>query len=254
MPIQPTLPMPLPSLATLTPTVFDDAEAMSRAAAAIIADEIRHHPDLLLCPAAGSTPTRTYELLTAYREHEPLLFDRLRAVQLDEWGRVPEDDPVSCEHYLRKHLLGPLGIGRERYLAFRGSAPDPEAECRRMATELAQAGPIGLCVLGLGVNGHLGFIEPADALLPHAHRARLSPETLAHPMVRDREEQPAFGLTLGMADLLLARRVLLLVSGAHKRAVLGRLLEGRISTRLPASFLHLHPRADLLCDRDALPG
>ena len=109
-----------------------------------------------------------------------------------------------------------------------------------------------MCVLGLGSNGHLGFNEPADALHPHAHVAQLSPESLAHPMVRGTSTPLTYGLTLGMADILHSKQVLLLVSGRHKRDVLRRLLDDRtVSTRFPASFLWLHQDVTCFCDADA---
>jgi galactosamine-6-phosphate isomerase len=108
-------------------------------------------------------------------------------------------------------------------------------------------------VLGLGVNGHVGFNEPADFLEPHSHRSSLSQASLEHVMLHQSRQQPTYGLTLGMADLLQSREVLLLVSGAAKREPLERLLAGKISTQFPASLLQLHPRVTLLCDAEAWP-
>ena len=87
---------------------------------------------------------------------------------------------------------------------------------------------------------------------PHAHVATLSPESLAHPMVRDRSTPLRYGLTLGMADILSSKQVMLLVNGRHKRDVLRRLLDDRtVSPRFPASFLWLHPNVYCLCDAEA---
>jgi galactosamine-6-phosphate isomerase len=232
--------------------VHADYEEMSHRASRTLLHRALHKPDLLLCAATGSSPTRTYELVSEAWRGRPDLSGRLRVIKLDEWGGLPPDDPGTCESYLRRLLLGPLGIPDDRYIGFRGDAADPQAECRAVADRAGAAGPIDVCVLGLGLNGHLGFNEPADALRPHAHVAPLSAESLAHPMVRGSRTPVSFGLTLGIADLLQSRQILLLVNGRHKRDVLRRLLDDRtVSPRFPASFLWLHPDVSVFCDADA---
>lgn len=236
----------------LQPQIFADHAAVSEHAADWMADRLRRRPDLLTCLATGATPMRCYELLADRVASVPSLFDRVRVLKLDEWGGIAMDDPSSCEQYLRQALVTPLGL-EARYVSFDSQVAKPQAECARVAAWLAQHGPIDVCVLGLGVNGHLGFNEPADELQPHAHVAELSSTTLAHAMVSDTERRPTFGLTLGMADLLQSREVLLLVTGAGKQAPLARLLSGRITTDFPASMLWLHPSVTLLCDEAACP-
>jgi putative deaminase/isomerase len=238
----------------LTQRVEPDYDAMSRHAAELIVASVRGRPDLLLCTATGSSPTRTYELLAERHRREPGLFSRLRLIKLDEWGGLPPEDPGTCESYLRRHLVDPLNISPDRYHTFRGDAPDAEAECRNIERTLGNHGPIHLCVLGLGVNGHLGFNEPADALHPGPHVAPLSEQSLAHPMVRHARGRVRYGLTLGMGDILRAQKILLLVNGRHKRDPLRRLLTPHVSTRFPGSFLWLHPDVTVLCDTEASDG
>jgi galactosamine-6-phosphate isomerase len=232
------------------PQILPDHEAVSQRAADWLADRIREQPDALMCLATGATPMRSYELLAQRRQTEPQLFDRVRVLKLDEWGGLPLADPATCESHLRQALIEPLGLA-ERYVGFDSQPADPLAECARIARWLEQHGPIDVCVLGLGLNGHLGFNEPADALQPHAHVAELSATSQSHAMVRQGAQRPSYGLTLGMADLLLARHVLLLVTGAAKQQPLRELLSGRITTHFPASLLALHPNVLLLCDAAA---
>ena len=233
--------------------IFPDADALSRRGAMLVIEALRHTPSLLLCTATGASPTGLYAGLTDHCRAEPDLFRVLRIVELDEWGGLHADAPGSCGASLRRHVLDPLAISEDRYLGFRGDAPDSEAECRRVAERLDAWGPIGVAVLGLGLNGHLGLNEPSDVLRPHAHVATLTPETLRHPMLGGAPLPRPYGLTLGMSDLLQAKRLLLLVSGAHKRDALRRLLSSGITTYFPASLLKLHPNARILCDRDAAP-
>ncbi len=229
----------------LQPHVLADHETLSHHAAVWLAERCAARPTSLLCLAAGSTPSRTYQLFAErVRTSAP---NELRFIKLDEWGGLSMTNPATCEQQLRRELIDPLGAA-ERYVAFESSPPDPAAECARIAAWISANGPIDVAILGLGVNGHLGFNEPAAALHPHAHIAELSGASLGHVMIQDSTDQPRYGLTLGMADLLQAREVLLLVSGAAKRAPLERLLTGDLSTDFPASLLHLHPQVTLLCD------
>lgn len=237
----------------LKPRVFPDDEAASRYAADWLMARIRRQPSTLLCLAAGSTPMRTYALLAEQGAIQPQLFARVRLLKLDEWGGLAMNDPATCEQHLRAALVDPLRLA-DRYAAFESQPQEPVAECARIATWLDENGPIDTCVLGLGVNGHLGFNEPAKYLQPHAHVAVLSTESLAHGSLEGAKKRPAFGLTLGMADILQSRHILLLVTGPEKRAPLERLLSGRITTDFPASLLQLHGDVTLLCDSKAHPA
>ncbi len=237
----------------LTQIVLPDHEAVSQRAADWVVERLRQKPAALLCLATGSTPLRTYALLAERGAAEPRLFAQCRVINLDEWGGLAPDDPASCGRSLRASLITPLALS-DRYIEFNGQAADPAAECARIAAWLAQHGPIDACVLGLGLNGHLGFNEPAESLQPHAHVATLSEASLDHVMIQGAARRPPHGLTLGMADLLNAKEALLLVTGPSKRGPLARLVTPRISTAFPASLMQLHPAATLLCDAAAQGG
>ena len=109
-------------------------------------------------------------------------------------------------------------------------------------------------MLGLGANGHLGFNEPAETLRPGPHVAELSESSLGHAMVQGHAANIRYGLTLGMADILRARCIILLVNGRHKHRPMQRLFATDISTCFPASFLYLHPDVTCFCDREAMSG
>jgi len=231
---------------------FSDYRALSRWAADEIIGAVERQPRLLLCPATGSTPRLTYRLLAEHAARVPGLFNHLRIVMLDEIIAPVEARPATCLAYLEEHLLHPLGIGPERVLAFRYDG-DPEAEATRLRRGLTAWGPIDLCLLGLGANGHLGFIEPGEHLQPHAHIAGLHPSSQQHPMFSTLANPPTRGLTLGIADLLHSRRGLLLVNGAHKRPVVRQLLEEQVAPSFPASLLRLSPRVTCAVEATAMP-
>ena len=239
---------------TLRLEVAPSYEAMSRKAAGLIVEALKAKPDLLLCASAGGTPTRAYELLGERAANQRRLFGRLRVLQIDEWGGLEPDHLATCGQDLRRKLLEPLRIGNDRFVGFKTDAPVPSNECKRIAGWLAVNGPIDICILGLGLNGHVAMNEPGRSLVPHAHVARLTPSSLRHPMLKHSRQKPRCGLTLGMAEILSSRKVLLLVNGKHKRQALQGLFKCEITTGFPASFLWLHPQAVVLCDREAAPG
>ena len=223
------------------------------AAAAEIADAVRHRPDLLLCAPTGASPTLTYAWLATLAAAEPGLFHRMRVIALDEWGGLEVGNPATCAFYLQQHLITPLGIAPDRLLLWSSQPRDPAAECSRVAGWLKQHGPIDICLLGLGLNGHLGLNEPAETHTPGPHVARLAPGSLQHAMLRASSAVPSYGLTLGLGDLLRSRQIRVLVSGESKRAVLARLRQPVVSEQFPASYLWLHPDVCVLASADACP-
>jgi len=229
-----------------------DYQEMSRKAASLVLEDIKKKPELLLCTATGSSPEGLYRELATNAEKEKELFKQLRILKLDEWGGITKNHPVSCEYFLREKLLTPLGIPRERYISFASDPENPAGECSRISSLVETQGPIDICILGLGANGHLALNEPAAQLEPQAHVASLTEESLHHPMIASLEQKPSYGLTLGMEEILSSRLIIMLVSGKGKKQIAEKFLEGTISTKLPASFLWEHPNVECLVDRRVL--
>jgi galactosamine-6-phosphate isomerase len=225
-----------------------DYEEMSRRAAARVIAAATGKSNFLLCAATGNSPAGLYQELIREGARQPDLLRNFRVVKLDEWLGVPAGDPATCEHFLQSRLVGPLAIAAERYLSFDSETKDPVRECARISAELERQGPIDVCILGLGRNGHVGLNEPAPSVQPNCHVAKLSAETLGHAMMSGRDAKPAFGLTLGMGDILASRKIVLLVTGKGKERVIERFLEATVTTDLPASFLWLHQDVEVLVD------
>lgn len=230
----------------------DSYSALSLRAKNYIVEEIEKNKNLLLCTATGSSPTGTYQLLVGEFQENPELFAQLRIIKLDEWGRIPLDQPGTCESYLQKHLLQPLQISKSRYTGFDSNPENPAKECETIQDKLRKEGPIDLCILGLGMNGHLAFNEPSEFLQPFAHLAELSAMSLQHKMATGMTTKPTYGLTLGMADILNSKMILILIAGKQKRSIVKKFLSKQISSSVPASFLWLHPNVYCLIEKDAL--
>ena len=231
--------------------VAPDYESGSRLAAEWLASALREQPDMLLCAATGHSPTRVYELFAQALTSTHTPTDRLRVLQLDEWVGLPLDDPATCRAYLRKLLVQPLEVDAARFIGFESDTSLAESECERIEAWMRVNGAIDVCVLGLGINGHLGFNEPAQELTAGCHVAQLTDESRSHPMLAGSGVRPDHGLTLGLRDILTSRCILLLVFGASKAAQLERLLTGGLSTRFPGSFLALHSQLLCICDEAA---
>lgn len=224
---------------------FSKPEVMSQKAADIVFEEVRQNPELLVCAATGSSPTLLYQILAEEKQRNTSLFQKMKIIPLDEWIGLTTSEG-SCHAYIESHILNPLEISRERYFGFNANASSMEKECERIQELLKNKGPIDVFILGLGQNGHLGFNEPANELQPHCHIASLAPQSQEHSMISASESKPTLGLTLGMQDILAAKKILLLVSGAGKEVVLKQLESGRISNDCPATWLWKHHNVDCL--------
>ena len=225
---------------------------MSRSCANAVIDSLKVHPEQLICTATGNSPKGVYqEWVKAYRA-EPKVFEQLKIIKLDEWGGIPMDDPGSCETFMQDEIISNLNIGRDRYISFKSNPDSPEKECDRIQRELEQQGPIDICLLGLGKNGHIGFNEPAAFLNPHCHVESLSKASLHHQMTGMMGSKPGYGLTLGMTDILLSKKIILLITGDGKKDIIAQLMSKKISTQLPASLLWLHPEVVCFVDLSAV--
>jgi glucosamine-6-phosphate deaminase len=177
---------------------------------------------------------------------------RVRFVQLDEYVGCGPSDPRSFHRLLRSELLDPLERTPELDALIDGAARDPVAEIERHARRLERDGGATLCFLGLGANGHVAFNEPGTALEQGAHEVALAPATRA-AAAREfgKGRTPERGITLGLREIHASKRIVLLVTGASKRAILAALRNEPPSSERPASLLLAHRELTLFADRAA---
>jgi len=225
-------------------------EALSAAMARIMADCVIQKPDAFFCLASGQSTLRAYELFVGLVNSESIDISKLRVIKLDEWVGLPMDHPATCEDFVQKYFLRPLNFPADRYIGFSSCTSDPATECSRVSELLAINGPIDLCLLGLGKNGHLGLNEPAAFLQPFTHTAELAPKTQGHAMLQKTEKAPTQGMTIGMTDIMVSGTVVLGIVGEGKAEIYERLVSGKITTEIPATMLWMHPRAVCLVDTE----
>lgn len=241
--------------------VVDNPTLASRETAEIILAAIRREPDLVFIPATGNTPMGAYARLAKQARRDGLDVSRLRVFQLDEYLGLPPGDSRLLAGWMQRSLIEPLGIPEANVTRFRSDAPDPDAMCREFDAALAAAGGAGLTVLGLGPNGHIGFNEPpSDTGLP-TRAIDLTPESIRSNAAYwgSEERVPRRAVTCGMATLLAAREIVLIVTGESKREILAKTVAGPVTPGTPASFLQTAEGVTVVADRAAwgdlpLPG
>lgn len=232
--------------------IEDSAEAASRLAAKLIAGQIEANPRAAVIPATGNTPLATYRLL-AERARDGLQTAGLRVFQLDEYVGVPAGDPRSLFGWMRRSFVDPLHIDLAQVTRLRGDASDLLAACADYERAVSTADGIDLAILGLGLDGHLGYNEPPSPPDAPTRVVTLLPESRATAASYwpSGTLTPDQGVTAGMNVLLAARSIVLLVTGPAKRTILRRVLEGPMGPEVPASYIRSLDRAMIIADRQA---
>ncbi|HXW06052.1 MAG TPA: glucosamine-6-phosphate deaminase [Vicinamibacterales bacterium] len=235
-------------------SIFPNEPAVARALARRVADALARTPWIVLGLPTGRTPVRFYHELANLAAHGRADFSQVRTFNLDEFLGLPPSHPGSYRQFMEAHLFGRVRLPAERIGFLNGAAPDPGRECARYEKAIAEAGGIDIQILGIGTNGHIGFNEPAPELQSRTHRVRLTPETRrsnAGLFGGDPAAVPAEALSMGMATILQARALVLLATGRTKAACIERVVNGPITTALPASFLQLHHDVEIMLDKAA---
>ena len=234
--------------------IFSTAGAAARALARCVAAEVSAHPDLVLGLPTGRTPIPLYqELVNLYRKGRAD-FSRATTFNLDEFLGIPARDARSYHAFMHRHLFDHINLPAVRRHVLNGMPHGAEAECARYERAIARVGGLDLVILGLGANGHIGFNEPADALVARTHRTRLAPSTRrANAALFDNvvARVPREGLSMGMATILHARHIVVLATGRAKAGWVKKMIAGPMTPRVPASFLQLHRHVEVWLDRAA---
>lgn len=228
-----------------------DYEALSERAARIVAELIRRKPQAVLGLATGSTPVGLYHALARIARDERLDVSRITTFNLDEYEGLADTHPQSYREFMRVNLFDDLGLQREQTHLLDGLAADLAAECVEYEARIRRAGGIDLQVLGIGSDGHIGFCEPGSSLAGRTSVVSLHPQTIADNarfFEGDERQVPRRALSMGVGTILEARCCLILANGANKAEAWARMIEGPLTSQLPASGLQLHPWTVALCE------
>ena len=227
---------------------------MSRKAAAIIAAQVIHKPDCVLGLATGGTPVGTYKNLVEWYKSGDLDFSEVSTVNLDEYRGLPREHRESYWSFMHRNLFDHVKIPQDRINLPDGTNMDADAECKRYDAVIASMGGVDLQLLGIGHDGHIGFNEPSDAFDMGTHCVDLTEETIEanKRFFASRDEVPRQAYTMGTHTIMSARKVLMVVSGKDKAAIIKKAFFGPVTPHVPASILQMHPNFVLVADEDAL--
>ena len=231
-----------------------DYEAMSRRAANVIAAEIIRKPDCVLGLATGTSPLGLYSELATLNAEGRVDFAGVTTYNLDEYYPIDPANDQSYRYFMNKNLFNNVNVDMDKTHVLFGQAPDWKAECAQYDAEIEALGGIDLQLLGIGVDGHIGFNEPAEVLDPLTHLTDLTEDTIrANSRFFESEaDVPRHALTMGIGSILSARRIMLIATGEAKAKAIATVLSGKLTTACPASMLNLHSDVTILCDRAAV--
>lgn len=227
---------------------------LSRAAARRVAQG--RGQDLVLGLATGSSPLGLYRELADVVRQGRADFTSAHGFALDEYVGLPAGHPQSYGEVLLREVCGPLGLAPERLHVPDGSKPDERALVRAAAAyerAIADAGGVDVQILGIGVNGHLGFNEPGSALSSRTRVKRLTTRTRTDNarFFDSVDDVPTHCVTQGLGTVLEARRLVLVATGPAKAAAIAAAVEGPLTASCPGSVLQWHPDAVVVVDEAA---
>ncbi|MBB6734623.1 6-phosphogluconolactonase [Cohnella zeiphila] len=232
--------------------ISHDYQEMSLQAAELILHNVKRKPDSLICFAAGNTPLGTFSCLVEAVHGGRASFDRCRFISLDEWVGLSGADEGSCRQTLNRHFFEPCGIPEKNIHFFNAISGDLEAECRAMDDLIEAHGAIDLLLLGVGMNGHLGFNEPGADFERGSYVTDLDPVTKQVSVKYFPEQKDVQkGITLGIKHLLQARTVILVADGDKKADVMRQALQREVTNEVPVTVLQRHPDVHVCMDEAA---
>ena len=232
----------------------EDYQTMSRKAANILSAQIILKPNSVLGLATGSTPVGMYKQLVTWYEKGDLDFAEIKTVNLDEYVGLEPTHEQSYRYFMQEHLFDHVNINPANTNVPDGLAADPQAECKWYNQVIRQMGGIDIQVLGMGRNGHIGFNEPGDAFELETHVVDLTESTIEANarFFASRDDVPRQAMSMGIKSIMMAKKILLMVSGEEKADAVKRAFVGPVTPQVPASILQLHPYVTLVGDKAAL--
>jgi glucosamine-6-phosphate deaminase len=221
----------------------DSYEKLSRKAANIISAQVISKPNCVLGLATGSSPVGTYRQLIEWYNKGDLDFSNVVSINLDEYVGLTGDNDQSYRYFMQTNLFDHVNIRRENTYVPNGCATDTDRECTEYDARIEAYGGIDLQLLGIGLDGHIGFNEPADVFEKGTHVVDLHESTIKANarFFANESDVPRKAITMGMGAIMQAKKVLLIANGKAKKDILQKAFFGPITPAVPASILQLHP-------------
>jgi len=224
---------------------------MSELAAKIVVKQIKNKPNIVLGLATGSTPLGMYRELVKLYKKGKFDFSKVTTFNLDEYLGLSPEHPQSYHYYMYENFFNHVNIEEKNIHIPKGDTKDPVQVCLNYEREIEKVGGIDLQILGIGVNGHVGFNEPDINLETKTHVIQLSDNTITanSRFFKNLDEVPKKAITMGMATIMKSKRIILMAWGAEKKKPILKVISGHIATEVPASLLQVHNDVILIVDK-----
>jgi len=231
---------------------FKNYEKLSGYTADFIADSIKNKPNMVLCMASGSTPALTCDLLTQKLKKDKVDYSKFTFIGLDEWVGLPPTNTGSCHYFFHKKIFEPLQLSPSQYFLFNALSDDLKGECSKMDKIITGKAGIDIMIVGIGMNGHIGFNEPGSSFSALSHIAELDEITKSVGQKYFNEPvQLGKGITIGFGHLMNTKKVFLMANGTRKAEVIKKTIEGPVTKSFPASIMQQHANGFILIDEEA---
>ena len=236
----------------MTVNIYKDYHALSEAAANEIIELIKNKPDAVLCLASGDTPRLTCKLFAEKALQEKTDLTRITFIGLDEWVGIPPENAGSCHYFFQHEVFEPLHLSAGQINLFDAMSTNLERECQKIDKIVFDNNGIDLMIVGIGMNGHIGFNEPGVSFDNYSHVIELDNTTVT---VGQKYFKTAVnlgkGITLGLKHLQESKKVLLIANGTKKADVIKKTVEEKITNSFPASIMQKHLNGFVMVDEEA---
>ena len=231
-----------------------DYQEASRQVANIISAQVILKPDSVLGLATGSSPIGAYQQLIEWYNKGDVDFSRVRSVNLDEYVGLAPSHEQSYAYFMHHNFFDHINIKPENVHLPDGLDPDAEGQGKKYDALIRSLGGVDLQLLGIGRDGHIGFNEPCGEFVKGTHCVELTQDTREANarFFGSIDLVPKTAYTMGILDIIQARRVVMIASGSSKAAIVRDAFWGPVTPQIPASILQLHPDFTLVADEEAL--
>ena len=232
--------------------IAKDYEEMSKKAFEVMREVVKGNPRAVLGLATGSTPIGLYKNMIEDHKRNCTSYREIRTVNLDEYAGLDYSSDQSYVYFMRSNLFDYIDIDLKNTNIENGKAADRQAECDRY-NRLLEDMQQDIQVLGIGSNGHIAFNEPGTPFGSVTHIVDLAESTIKDNsrMFKSIDEVPRQAFTMGLKNIMNAKKILILANGANKAKAVYGLVKGEVTEAVPASVLQLHPDCTLVCDEAA---
>lgn len=232
--------------------VVENYQQIGQLGAQIIAGVIKNNPNAVLGLATGTSPIGIYQNLVEMCQKGEISFANVKTVNLDEYVGLDGTHPQSYRYFMNDNLFNHVDIDKANTFVPNGVAENLQEECTRYTTlvnNLVQ----DIQLLGIGSNGHIAFNEPGTPFDSTTHVVNLTENTIKDNsrLFEDISQVPTKALTMGIANIMNAKRILIVANGKNKAQAVYDMVKGQVNTTCPASVLQKHPDVTVIVDKDA---